>query len=118
MARWLRLQATRYNYTSGEKGAIVETLAMIRGIVAILQRMEAELHSAIYRHVYTTLQRFVQCELREPLRKATKHRKDAIAGWGRGRVFKKQRQNIYINVKKLKPAVIRVLAGFGELSDL
>ncbi|XP_059150465.1 cytoplasmic FMR1-interacting protein-like [Physella acuta] len=69
-------KATRYNYSSDEKVAMVEIIAMIKGLQLLMSRMEPIFVDAIRYHIYTELQEFIQVFLREPLRKATKNKKD------------------------------------------
>jgi cytoplasmic FMR1 interacting protein len=72
------LQATRYNYTDEEKFALIEVIAMIKGLQVLMARMETVFADAIRRSIYAELQDFVQLLLREPLRKAIKNKKDLI----------------------------------------
>lgn len=74
----LKIQATRYNYTEEEKFALIEIIAMIKGLQVLMARMETVFADAIRRHVYAELQDFVQLTLREPLRKAIKNKRDLI----------------------------------------
>ena len=76
-----QFQATRYNYSTEEKFALIEVIAMIKGLQLLMARMEAVFMDAIRRHIYTELQEFVQLFLRDPLRKATKKRSDIIRVW-------------------------------------
>lgn len=71
-------RATRYNYTSEEKLAIIEVIATIKGLQVLMARMETVFADAARRRVYAELQDFVQLLLREPLRKAIKNKKDLI----------------------------------------
>ena len=71
-------QATRYNYTSEEKFAMIEVIAMIKGLQVLMARMETVFADAARRSIYAELQDFVQLLLREPLRKAIKNKKDLI----------------------------------------
>ncbi|XP_046394058.1 cytoplasmic FMR1-interacting protein isoform X2 [Ischnura elegans] len=71
-------RATRYNYTSEEKFALIEVIAMIKGLQVLMARMETVFTDAIRRNIYAELQDFVQLCLREPLRKAIKNKKDLI----------------------------------------
>ena len=71
-------RATRYNYSSDEKFALIEVIAMIKGLQVLMARMETVFTDAIRRNVYQELQDFVQLTLREPLRKAIKNKKDLI----------------------------------------
>lgn len=51
---------------------------MIKGLQVLMARMETVFTDAIRRNIYTELQHFVQVDLREPLRKAIKNKKDLI----------------------------------------
>ena len=72
------LQATRYNYSHEEKLALVEVIAMIKGLQLLMSRMESVFIDAIRRHVYLQLQDLVQVFIRDPLRKAIKKRNDIV----------------------------------------
>lgn len=72
------LQSTRYNYSSEEKFAVVEVIAMIKGLQLLMARMEPEFLPAIRRHIYSSLQDFAQIFLREPLRRAAKKKNDLL----------------------------------------
>ncbi|XP_076261449.1 cytoplasmic FMR1-interacting protein Sra-1 [Rhynchophorus ferrugineus] len=71
-------RATRYNYSDDEKFALIEVIAMIKGLQVLMARMETVFTDAIRRNIYSELQEFVQISLREPLRKAIKNKKDLI----------------------------------------
>ena len=71
-------RATRYNYSSAEKCALIEVIAMIKGLQVLMARMETVFTDAIRRNIYQELQDFVQLTLREPLRKSIKNKKDLI----------------------------------------
>uniref|UniRef100_A0A2K5IWK8 Cytoplasmic FMR1-interacting protein n=1 Tax=Colobus angolensis palliatus TaxID=336983 RepID=A0A2K5IWK8_COLAP len=71
-------RATRYNYTSEEKFALVEVIAMIKGLQVLMGRMESVFNHAIRHTVYAALQDFSQVALREPLRQAIKKKKNVI----------------------------------------
>ncbi|XP_003737710.1 cytoplasmic FMR1-interacting protein [Galendromus occidentalis] len=71
-------RATRYNYSPEEKFALIEVIAMIKGLQVLMSRMETVFTDAARRHVYFELQQFVQLNLREPLRKAVKNKKEVI----------------------------------------
>ena len=71
-------RATRYNYSSAEKCALIEIIAMIKGLQVLMARMETVFTDAIRRNIYQELQDFVQLTLREPLRKSIKNKKDLI----------------------------------------
>ena len=71
-------QSTRYNYSSEEKFALVEVIAMIKGLQLLMLRMESVFMDAIRRNMYAELQDFVQVQLREPLRKSIKNKREVI----------------------------------------
>uniref|UniRef100_A0A8C2I238 Cytoplasmic FMR1 interacting protein 1 n=1 Tax=Cyprinus carpio TaxID=7962 RepID=A0A8C2I238_CYPCA len=71
-------RATRYNYTSEEKFALVEVIAMIKGLQVLMGRMESVFNHAIRHTIYAALQDFAQVTLREPLRQAIKRKKNVI----------------------------------------
>uniref|UniRef100_T1IPJ0 Cytoplasmic FMR1-interacting protein n=1 Tax=Strigamia maritima TaxID=126957 RepID=T1IPJ0_STRMM len=71
-------RATRYNYNDEEKFALIEVIAMIKGLQVLMARMETVFTEAIRGNIYAELQDFVQLTLREPLRKAIKNKKDLI----------------------------------------
>ncbi|KPM03538.1 hypothetical protein QR98_0019710 [Sarcoptes scabiei] len=71
-------RATRYNYSSAEKYALIELVAMVKGLQVLMNRMEVVFVNAIRRAIYADLQDFVQLTLKEPLRKAIKNKKDVI----------------------------------------
>lgn len=71
-------RATRYNYNSDEKYALIELVAMVKGLQVLMNRMESVFVDAIRRAIYADLQDFVQLTLREPLRKAVKNKKDVV----------------------------------------
>ena len=56
----LPLQATRYNYSSEEKYALVEVIGMIKGLSLLMHRMERHFSVGIRRHIYHLVQHFVQ----------------------------------------------------------
>lgn len=74
----LSVQATRYNYSDEEKFALIEVIAMIKGLQVLMARIESVLQDAIRRTIYSELQDFIQLMLRDPLRKAIKNKKDLI----------------------------------------
>ena len=69
------LQATRYNYSSEEKYALVEVIGMIKGLSLLMHRMERHFTAGIRRHIYTQVQQFVQISTRESIRKAVSKKK-------------------------------------------
>uniref|UniRef100_A0A671SIH8 Cytoplasmic FMR1-interacting protein 1 homolog n=1 Tax=Sinocyclocheilus anshuiensis TaxID=1608454 RepID=A0A671SIH8_9TELE len=71
-------RATRYNYTSEEKFALVEVIAMIKGLQVLMGRMESVFNHAIRHTIYSALQDFAQVTLREPLRQAIKRKKNVV----------------------------------------
>ncbi|KAG5852723.1 hypothetical protein ANANG_G00065610 [Anguilla anguilla] len=71
-------RATRYNYTSEEKFALVEVMAMIKGLQVLMGRMESVFNHAIRHTIYSALQDFAQVALRDPLRQAIKKKKNVI----------------------------------------
>ena len=68
-------QATRYNYSSEEKYALVEVIGMIKGLSLLMHRMERQFSAGIRRHIYTQVQQFVQVTTRESIRKAVSKKK-------------------------------------------
>uniref|UniRef100_A0A4W6DZ16 Cytoplasmic FMR1 interacting protein 1 n=1 Tax=Lates calcarifer TaxID=8187 RepID=A0A4W6DZ16_LATCA len=71
-------RATRYNYTSEEKFALVEVIAMIKGLQVLMGRMESVFNHAIRHTIYSALQDFAQVTLRDPLRQAIKKKKNVV----------------------------------------
>lgn len=71
-------RATRYNYSDEEKSALIELIAMIKGLQVLMNRMETVFIDAIKRSIYAKLQDFIQKDLREPLRKAILKKDDMI----------------------------------------
>ncbi len=51
---------------------------MIKGLQVLMARMETVFTDAIRRNIYQELQDFVQLQLRDPLRKSIKNKKDLI----------------------------------------
>ena len=74
----MSVQSIRYNYSSSEKFAMIEVIAMIKGLQLLMLRMESVFMDAIRRHIYAELQDFVQLVLRDPVRKSIKKRNDVI----------------------------------------
>lgn len=72
------LQATRYNYNSVEKFAVVELIAMTKGLQRLMLQMESTFMDGIRRHIYRELQTLVQHSLRRTLRRSVKHKHDVI----------------------------------------
>ncbi|XP_039270661.1 cytoplasmic FMR1-interacting protein 2-like [Styela clava] len=71
-------RATRYNYSSQEKYALVEVIAMIKGLQVLMVRMESVFADAIRSYIYSQMQDFVQLRLRECLRQAIKKKKNHV----------------------------------------
>uniref|UniRef100_A0A8C7FPZ4 Cytoplasmic FMR1 interacting protein 1 n=2 Tax=Oncorhynchus TaxID=8016 RepID=A0A8C7FPZ4_ONCKI len=71
-------RATRYNYTIEEKFALVEVMAMIKGLQVLMGRMESVFNHAIRHTIYSALQDFAQLTLRDPLRQAIKKKKSVV----------------------------------------
>ena len=69
-------RATKYNYNSAEKIALIEVISMIKGLQALMHRLENAFKEAINFTTYFELQAFVQCDLRDMIRKATNRKKD------------------------------------------
>ena len=72
------LQVTKYNYSAEEKLHLIEIIAMIKSVQEVLLKLEEKFNEAIVKHVYAELQDFVQVQLREPLRKGIKQKKEII----------------------------------------
>lgn len=70
-------KATRYNYNSEERFAMIEVISMIKSVQTQLLRLEAYYSEAIRRSVYRELQTIVVGQLSGPLAKAQK-KKDRI----------------------------------------
>ncbi|KAJ8027992.1 Cytoplasmic FMR1-interacting protein 2 [Holothuria leucospilota] len=71
-------RAIRYNYSSKEKFALIELVAMIKGLQVLMNRMEGVFLEAIRQTIYAEMQDFVQIVLRDPLRNAIKKKKTLI----------------------------------------
>ena len=69
-------RATKYNYSSQEKVAIIEVISMIKGLQTLMYRLENAFKEAINLTCYSELQTFVQLDLRDMIRKATSRKKD------------------------------------------
>uniref|UniRef100_A0A0N5A899 Cytoplasmic FMR1-interacting protein n=1 Tax=Syphacia muris TaxID=451379 RepID=A0A0N5A899_9BILA len=72
-------RATKYNYSAEEKGALIETISMIKSVQMMLNKLESVLNIAIRRHIYAELQDFVQITLCEMLHKAVKNKRDLLS---------------------------------------
>jgi cytoplasmic FMR1 interacting protein len=57
-------RVVKYNYTSEERFALVEFIAMIKGLSGLLMRNEAVLSPIIKIAIHDELQEFVQITLR------------------------------------------------------
>lgn len=68
-------KATKYNYSPQEKVALIEVISMIKGLQALMYRLENAFTEAINYTTYLELQNFVQHDLREMIRKFAKSRK-------------------------------------------
>ena len=51
---------------------------MIKGLMALMQRMEVVFSEAIRRSLHGEMQEFIQVVLRDPLRRAVKHKKQMV----------------------------------------
>ncbi|PAV64134.1 hypothetical protein WR25_05628 isoform C [Diploscapter pachys] len=71
-------RATKYNYSPEEKVALIQTISMIKGLQALLGRLEGTISNSIRRNVYAELQSFVTHTLTDPLQKAIKNKKDLL----------------------------------------
>ena len=69
-------RATKYNYNSSEKVALIEVISMIKGLQTLMYRLENAFKEAINFTTYVELQNFVQIDLRDMIRKATSRKKD------------------------------------------
>ncbi|CAB3409696.1 unnamed protein product [Caenorhabditis bovis] len=73
-------RATRYNYSPAEKTAIIQIIAMIKGLQSLLGKQDIEMSCAIRKCVYIELQSFGQHVVVDLLQKAVKNKKDLLAG--------------------------------------
>ncbi|XP_046852032.1 cytoplasmic FMR1-interacting protein 2-like isoform X2 [Xenia sp. Carnegie-2017] len=71
-------RATRYNYTSEEKFALVEVIAFIKGLYVLMSKLETVFSEAIRHSIHDDFQNFIQKSLREPLRKVVKKKQAAV----------------------------------------
>lgn len=69
-------RATRYNYSSQEKFAMVEILSLIKGLQLQMGRMSEIFHEAICSTAYFDLQTFIQIPIRDMIKKATQKKRD------------------------------------------
>ncbi|EFO93077.1 CRE-GEX-2 protein [Caenorhabditis remanei] len=72
-------RATRYNYSAAEKTALIQIIAMIKGLQSMLGKMEPVMSNSIRKCVYVELQSFIQYAVNDPLQKAVKNKKDLLA---------------------------------------
>jgi len=68
-------KVVKYNYTSEERYALVEFIAMIKGLAALFMRYDGLLSPVIRRAIHHELQEFVQANLREMIRAVSKNSK-------------------------------------------
>ena len=69
-------RATRYNYSSQEKFAMVEILSLIKGLQLQMSRMSETFHEAICSTTYHELQTFIQLHIRDMIKKVTQKKRD------------------------------------------
>ncbi|CAF1631788.1 unnamed protein product [Adineta ricciae] len=69
-------RATRYNYSSQEKFAMVEILSLIKGLQLQMNRLTETFHEAICSTTYNELQLFVQVHIRDMIKKVTQKKRD------------------------------------------
>lgn len=63
------------NYNNEERYALVEVLAMIKGVLVVMLGADTLLAPIIRRHIHDQLQEFIQHELRELMAKTMKSTK-------------------------------------------
>jgi cytoplasmic FMR1 interacting protein len=68
-------RVVRYNYTSQERFALVEFIAMTKGLAGCMIKQDALLTGIIRRAIHDELQEFVQVSLREMIRAVSKNTK-------------------------------------------
>ena len=51
---------------------------MIKGLMSLMLRMEMVFSEAIRRSIHSEMQEFIQVTLRDPLRRAVKHKKQMV----------------------------------------
>eukprot|EP00035_Acanthoeca_spectabilis_P004839 m.107332 g.107332 ORF g.107332 m.107332 type:complete len:1266 (-) comp12746_c0_seq1:41-3838(-) len=68
-------KSCRYNYSSEEKTALIELIAMIKDVSRTLWQMQSTLTEAIHRDMHDEMQGFVQVSIREAIRYASKKKK-------------------------------------------
>lgn len=67
-------RAVRYNYDSNEKFALIELIAMLKSLAALMLREDAMLGPIIRASIHDELQQFVQIEMRDMLRHTAKNK--------------------------------------------
>jgi hypothetical protein len=86
-------RATRYNYSSQEKFAMVEILSLIKGLQLQMNRLTETFHEAICSTTYNELQSFVQIHIRDMIKKVTQKKRDLtkryVSSSERGALFEK-----------------------------
>ncbi|CAD6194474.1 unnamed protein product [Caenorhabditis auriculariae] len=94
-------RATRYNYSPAEKTALIQVIAMVKGLQALLGKMEQVMSTAIRTSVYGELQSFVHSALSEPLQKAAKNKKDLLAS-----ILQSVRDSVIdlVNTNEIRPS--------------
>ncbi|EDQ89698.1 uncharacterized protein MONBRDRAFT_32353 [Monosiga brevicollis MX1] len=68
-------KATRYNYTSREKTALVKIVAMIKDVLRHMWSLEGVLNEGIVRDIHLSVQMFLQDKVRDMIRHAIKKKK-------------------------------------------
>ena len=67
-------RAVRYNYDSNEKFALIELIAMLKSLAALMLREDAMLGPIIRASIHDELQQFVQIEMRDMVRHTAKNK--------------------------------------------
>eukprot|EP00003_Mantamonas_plastica_P000908 TRINITY_DN106_c0_g1_i11.p1 TRINITY_DN106_c0_g1~~TRINITY_DN106_c0_g1_i11.p1 ORF type:complete len:1475 (-),score=530.80 TRINITY_DN106_c0_g1_i11:1304-5728(-) len=71
-------KAGRYNYTKRELTALVEYLAMVKGLAAAMHEANSILAPIIRRHIHNYTQQFIQVVLRDVIRSVAKRKKSSM----------------------------------------
>lgn len=71
-------KVVRYNYTSEEKYALVEFIAMIKGLAEIMLREDGLLSPIIRNCIHDEVQEYIQIGIRDLVRHVTKKKKKDI----------------------------------------
>jgi cytoplasmic FMR1 interacting protein len=71
-------RVVRYNYKAEEKFALVEFIAMIKGLSAVMLREDGLLSPIMRNCIHDELQEFIQIGLRDIIRSATKKKKKEV----------------------------------------